>query len=101
MQSSEDRARRDAMVDRKMMAMGLLVHPSRRRIRHAGSEARVGSATGVVTDPFLKDSTKMPLIEQDHPIQALSPNGADQPLAMRVRSGRPRRRLQHRQTGAA
>ena len=38
MQSSEDRTRRHAMVDEKMMAIALLVHPFRRRIWNAGSE---------------------------------------------------------------
>src|SRR5438552_6886775 len=52
MQSSEDRTRRHAMVDAKMMAIALLVHPFRRRIWNAGSEARVGSATVVVSDPI-------------------------------------------------
>ena len=74
------------MADRKMVATRLLSHPLRRWIRNAGSKAAsVWSATIVMSYPFLKDSAKMPFTTRDHPIQALSANGADQAFAMSVR----------------
>jgi hypothetical protein len=58
----------------------------RRWIRNAGSEAGMWSATIAMRDPFTKDAAKMSVIARDHPIQALSTDGADQTFAMRVRS---------------
>src|SRR5712692_6715068 len=80
------------MADRKTMAMRLFGHPLRWWIRNAGSEAGVWSATIVMSDPFLKDSAKMPFTTRDHPIPALSANGADHAFAIRIRLRRPHRR---------
>ena len=74
------------MADRKTMAMRRRGHSLRRWIRNAGSEAGVRPSTIVMSDPFLKNVAKMPLIEGDQPIQALSTNRADQPFAMSIRS---------------
>jgi hypothetical protein len=49
-------------------------------------------------DPFVKDLAKMPLIEQDQPVQALSANCANQSFAIRVRLRCSHRCLQNRQT---
>jgi hypothetical protein len=41
----------------------------------------MGSPTVVMNHPLPQDESKVPFIEHDQPIQALSPDRADQPLA--------------------
>ena len=86
------------MANRKIVTTKLLRNPLRRRIRNAGPEAGVWSATIVMSHPLLKDSAKMSFTARDHPIQALSANGADHAFAMRVRLRCPHGRLENRQT---
>jgi hypothetical protein len=61
-----------------------------RTIRNARSEARVWTPAIVVPDPFSEDSSKVTLVQRDHPIQAFAPNRANHPFTERVRLRRPR-----------
>ena len=98
MEPAQDRRRRDPMADRKTMAIRLFGHPLGSWIRNAGTEAGVWPAAIVMSDPFLKDSAKMPFTARDQPIQALSAHGADHAFAMRVRLRCSHGRLENRQT---
>jgi hypothetical protein len=98
MQPAQNRRRRDSMANRKIVTTKLLGHPFRRWIRNAWPEAGMWSATIVVSHPILKDSAKMSFTARDHPIQALSANGADHAFAMSVRLRCPHGRLENRQT---
>jgi hypothetical protein len=85
MEPAQDRPRRDATADRKTMAMRLFGNPLRRWIRNVGPQAGVWPSAIVMSNPFLKNSAKMPVTQGDQPIQALSTNRADQPFAMSIR----------------
>ena len=67
-----------------------------RRVGNARTEAGVWSTPIVVNDPLSQDTSKVPFIQHDQPIQAVSPDRADQPFAERVRLRASHRRLQHR-----
>jgi hypothetical protein len=75
-----------------------------RRTGNARTEADVGSTMVVMGHPFPQDSPKVPFVQQDQPIQTLTTDRADQPLAKRVRLRAAHRRFQpcqaHRVNGA-
>src|SRR5262245_52971490 len=68
-----------------------------RRLRNARSQASVWSTLVVMSHPLPKDGPKVPLIQQNQPIQTLTTDRADQSLAERVRLRAAHRRFQHRQ----
>ena len=55
------------------------------RIGKAGTQGRVRSAAIVMRQPRPQSFSKMLFRYGDHPIQALTPEGPDQPLAERIR----------------
>jgi hypothetical protein len=84
MQSRQDRGGDDSVTGSNVM-------PARtrellaRRVWNAGTEAGMWSPMVVVNHPLPHDEPKMPFVEHDQPIQTLSPDRADQPLAERIR----------------
>jgi hypothetical protein len=70
------------------------------RVGNTGTEAGVRSTLIVVNHPLSQDEPQIPFIQHDQPIQALSPNRADQPLAERIRLRASHPRLHHRQPHA-
>jgi hypothetical protein len=68
------------------MAMRLFGNPLRRWIRNVGPQAGVWPSAIVMSNPFLKNSAKMPVTQGGQPIQALSTNRTDQPFAISIRS---------------
>ena len=63
--------------------------PIRRRIRKAGSQARVRPALVVVRHSLGQHVPKMSLIERDHEVQTLAPDCPDQAFAMGIRLRSP------------
>src|SRR4029453_17867768 len=70
----------------------------RRRARNAGTKTGMWSTSVVVRHPPRENRTEMPFIQNNQPIQTLSTDRADQPLAIRIRLRAAHRSLQHRQT---
>jgi hypothetical protein len=80
-----------------------------RHVGNAGTESGVWSTLIVVSYPLPQHEPKTPFIQRDQPIQARSPDRADQPLAERIRLRASHRRLpapsapspspRHRQVG--
>jgi hypothetical protein len=58
-----------------------------RAIGNARAQARVWTPAIVMRDPLPKDAAEVRLVQQNHPVQALAPNGTDHPFAERVSSG--------------
>ena len=79
MQSTEDRLGVDQPKAR---------HLDRSRLRAILVESQVSPTTVVVAQVLLEHSLEMPLIENDHMVQAFSPNRPDHPLDIRVLPGR-------------
>ena len=97
MQPRQDRGDYDSVAIGDSMPVLTCEHVER-HIGNAGTEAGVWSTLIIVNHPLPQDEPKMPFIQHDQPIQALSPDRADQPLAERIRLRASHRRLQHRQT---
>ena len=57
------------------------------RARYAGTQRAVRAPAVVVGNPLAQDRAQMRLGQRNHPIQALAPDRADDPLADRVRLG--------------
>jgi hypothetical protein len=51
------------------------------------------TAAIVMTHELAYDPSQMPLVEGDQEVEALAANRPDEPLAVRVRLGRPDRRF--------
>ena len=65
------------------------------RFRKSGPQGRVGSVAIVVGYEFTKDALQMSLVQRNQVVQALAPNGANQPLAISIRHWASNRCLQH------
>ena len=57
----------------------------------ASAVALVGPMGVEVLDELGQDRSRVPLVVDQHPVGALSPNGAHEPLGVPVRRGKPRR----------
>ena len=68
--------------------------PHQRRARNAGTKTGMWAASVVVRHPFRENRTEMPFIHNNQPIQTLSTDRADQPLAIRIRLRAAHRSLQ-------
>ena len=55
-----------------------------RAIGNARAQARVWTPAIVMRDPLPKDAAEVRLVQQNHPVQALAPNGTDHPFAEHV-----------------
>ena len=55
------------------------------------------AALVVMSDPLLKNSAQVFLVDRNQEIQTLAPDGSDQALAESVRLGRSKRRSQNAQ----
>ena len=66
------------------------------RLRESRSQSRVRASAIVMASVFAKDSLKMAFVEWDEKVEALAPDGPDQPFAICIRFGCPDRRFQDR-----
>jgi hypothetical protein len=83
-QSRKDRRSGDAVAGSNVMPTWTR-KPLGRFVGNAWTEAAVRSPVVVVSHPLPQDEPKMSFIQYDQPIQTLSPDRADQPLAERIR----------------
>ena len=79
-----------AMAGTNLMAIGGRCEAIGRRIRNAGPEAGVRTPAIVMRDPLPEHSPHVALVQQNHEIEALTPDCADQSLAERIRLRSPR-----------
>ena len=68
-----------------------LARPQRRRL----PQGTVRTVVVVMIDVLGQDSLEMPASQDQHPVQCLTPNGADPALRVGVRPRRPHRCAQH------
>jgi hypothetical protein len=64
------------------------------RLQESRSQSRMRTSAIVVANVLAKDSLKMAFVKWDERVDALTPDGSDQPFAIRIRLGRPDRRFQ-------
>ena len=96
-QSAENWRRDDAMTITNVMVVREWWEAIGRRLGNPWSQAGVGAAAIVVSDPLPKQTPHVALIQRNHEIQTLSADRADQAFAESVRLRRPHRRLEDRQ----
>ena len=87
----------NAMAGTNLMAIGRRCEAIGRRIRNAGPEAGVRTRAIVMRDLLPEHSPHVALVQQNHEIEALTPDCADQSLAEGIRLRRPGGRLEGRQ----
>ena len=97
MQPAENRRGDHSLIIRDLMTVRLRQSVDRHG-RNARTEAGVRSGLVVVTHPLLEHAPKMPFIQHNQPVETLSTDRADQPLAIGIRLRAAHRSLQHRQT---
>src|SRR5580700_547416 len=96
MEAAEDRTSRDGVI----LVQGVSMVRSWReqgisRFRKSRSQACMGSALVVVSDPLRQDRAQLFFVQWNHEIEALAAYRSHQPFAVGIRLGRSRRRAQH------
>ena len=101
-ESAEDRRCQDPGSLRQPMPVGLqLDRLAIGRIRKTRPEARVRSGLVVVAHVLPKHAQQVPAGKRDEVVEAVPADGTDEPLAERVRLGRPKGRPQRAHAEAA
>ena len=59
-----------------------------RWFRHARAQGRVGTAAIVMQHPLKKDAAEMAFAQRNEEVEALAPNGSNEPFAESVGLGR-------------
>jgi hypothetical protein len=68
MESIQDRGRRNALADRKTMAVRLLRMPLGRWNRNTRSQAGVRPSAIVMGDPLTKNAAQLSFVQRDHEV---------------------------------
>ena len=84
MQSRQDRRRDDSVTIRDLMPVRSR-QPVDGHVGNARTAAGVWSTLVVVSHPLQQDGPKVAFMQHEQPVQTLTTNRADQPLAKRIR----------------